>query len=60
MNSHVTKELIDKYPNLEFRGKSYFKSGKKYIKARYKDPEIRLIFKRRFEYSFEEDFFWFV
>jgi len=60
MNSHVPKELIDKYPNLEFRGKSYLKSGKKYIKARYKDQELRMIFKNRFEYSFEEDFFWFV
>ncbi len=60
MNSHVSLQLVSKYPNIEFRGKPFYKEGKKYIRARYKCPELRRIFKNRFNYSFEEDFFWFV
>jgi hypothetical protein len=53
MNVHVPKEISDKYPNMEFRGK------KRNLKDRIVIEAFNPITNQNFYYSFEEDFFWF-
>jgi len=53
MNTHVPKEIIDKYPTYLFEGKSFIlKNGNTYIRAKHKTLG------KTFFYSFSEDFFW--
>ena len=44
---------MDKYPNMEFRGKPYAKDGRTVIRAENHSTG------QSFWYSLEEDFFWF-
>jgi hypothetical protein len=53
MNIHVPQQIIDKYPNMEFRGKPYAKDGRTVIRAENHSTG------QSFWYSLEEDFFWF-
>lgn len=53
MNIHVPKQILDKYPNMEFRGKS------RKMKERTIFKVINHATGMRYHYSFEEDFFWF-
>ena len=53
MNTHVPKEIIDKYPTYEFRGHPFnLSNGNHYIRAHHKTLN------QTFFYCFEEDFFW--
>lgn len=53
MNLHVPKEIVDKYPNMEFRGKQ------RNLKNRVVIEAFNPTTNQNFYYSFEEDFFWF-
>lgn len=53
MNVHVPKEIAEKYPHIEFRGKRRLIKNRTIIEAY--NPATDLTF----QYSFEEDFFWF-
>jgi len=53
MNSHVPKEIIDKYPNFVFKGKTFTIKDRLVIRADNPSTGIGYF------YSFEEDFFWF-
>jgi len=53
MNTHVPKQIIEKYPNMEFRGKIKDIKNRKMIQAKNHNTG------QSFYYSFEEDFFWF-
>jgi len=52
-NIHVSDEIRKKYPQMEFRGKSYEYKNRKVIRS------INHTTNQQFIYSFEEDFFWF-
>ena len=53
MNIHVSDEIRNKYPNMEFRGKPRNMKNRTVIEAT--NHAIGM----NFYYSFEEDFFWF-
>jgi hypothetical protein len=53
MNIHVSQQIMDKYPNMEFRGKPIQIKNRTVIKAENHVTDMS------FWYSFEEDFFWF-
>jgi hypothetical protein len=53
MNIHVSQETMDKYPNMEFRGKPRQIKGRTVIEATNHATDMD------FYYSFDEDFFWF-
>ena len=53
MNVHVPKKIAEKYPHIEFRGKPKRFKNRTIIEAY--NPAANL----KFQYSFEEDFFWF-
>jgi len=53
MNIHIPEEIRNKYPNMEFRGKS------RSIKNRTVIEAINHATNMNFYYSFDEDFFWF-
>ena len=53
LNTHVSKEIKEKYPNMEFRGKPRIIKGRTVIEA------VNNSLGMYFYYSFEEDFFWF-
>lgn len=53
MNVHVSKEIIEKYPEYEFQGKPFIlRNGKTYIRAHH-----HTLNKTHF-YAYEDDFFW--
>jgi hypothetical protein len=53
LNIHIPKEIAEKYPQMEFRGKRKHFKNRTIIEAY--NPATNL----KFQYSFEEDFFWF-
>ena len=53
MNVHVSDEIKNKYPQMEFRGKQKIMKDRTVIEA-YSHAT-----NKNFYYSFEEDFFWF-
>lgn len=53
MNIHVSDEIRNKYPNMEFRGKPRNMKNRTVIEATNHSTGMN------FYYSFEEDFFWF-
>jgi hypothetical protein len=52
MNIHVPQEILEKYPNMEFRGKPRIMKNRSVIEALCPATDDT------FFYSFEEDFFW--
>jgi hypothetical protein len=53
LNIHVPKEIAEKYPQMEFRGKRKRFKNRTIIEAYCPATSLK------FQYSFEEDFFWF-
>ena len=53
MNIHVPKEIRNKYPQFEFRGKQRILNNRTVIEAYNPSTDMS------FYYSFDEDFFWF-
>ena len=53
MNVHVPKQIAEKYPHIEFRGKPKRFKNRTIIEAY--NPAVKI----KLQYSFEEDFFWF-
>lgn len=54
MNIHISKDLVEKWPQYEFVGKPFkLKNGRTYMRAFHKT------FSQTHFYSFDEDFFWF-
>ena len=53
MNIHVSDEIKDKYPHMEFRGKQRQMNDRTVMEA-YNPATNQTFF-----YSFDEDFFWF-
>ena len=53
MNIHISEEIKNKYPNMEFRGKP------RNIKNRTVIEAFNHATNQNFYYSFQEDFFWF-
>ena len=53
MNIHITDEIRNKYPNMEFVGKQHQREGRTVICVKNHTTN------QSFLYSFEEDFFWF-
>jgi len=53
LNIHVPEEIRKKYPHIQFRGKPKRFKNRTIIEAY--NPATNL----KFQYSFEEDFFWF-
>lgn len=52
MNIHVPEQVRKKYPNFEFKGRTFNRNNRKLIRA------VNHNIGKSFYYSFDEDFFW--
>jgi hypothetical protein len=60
-NSHIPQCVVDKYPQMEFKGKVFYPKGRTdtFVRALYRDRYVQMEIGECFYYSIQDDFFYF-